>query len=221
MRPEIEISGFVLAGGRSTRLGLDKVLLPWNDRKGGTGGSLIEHAAGRLREVCGTVRVCATRSDLTSFEPLIPDAEAGAGPLGGIVAALEASETDWNLFLAVDLPFVPAEFLRALAERARAGGSLAVIPVENGQLQPACSAYHRSLAPGMREALTAGNHKLMIAIRSSAGGNESAIDVWDVDEIKMPGVDGAASGWFLNINTMDDWERAQRMLERSQSGSSQ
>ena len=124
--PRRQMSGFVLAGGRSSRLGQDKVLLPWNGR------TLLRHAIERLHQVCGIVQVCADRTDLRddlrlddlrtsgllSQDAQIRDAVSGAGPLGGIVAALEQSPSEWNLFLAVDLPLLPVPLLRALAEYA-------------------------------------------------------------------------------------------------------
>ena len=116
-----EISGFVLAGGRSSRLGRDKATLPWppNAFAEGNRQTLLQHSVARLQTVCSTVSVCANRDDLPFAGTVIPDALPGSGPLGGIVAALEHTTTDWNLMLAVDLPFLPVEVLQALVGRAR------------------------------------------------------------------------------------------------------
>ena len=105
-----EISGFVLAGGRSSRLGRDKALLPWppNATAEGNSQTLLQHSIARLQRVCATVSICANRDDLPFAGTILPDALPGSGPLGGIVAALETSTTDWNLVLAVDLPFLPS-----------------------------------------------------------------------------------------------------------------
>lgn len=165
-----QISGFVLAGGRSSRLGQDKVLLPWH------GQTLLHHAIGRLQQVCGTVWVCADRKDLqeqlgpSNF--LIQDAIPDAGPLAGIVAALEKSQTAWNFFLAVDLPLVPVELFVALAAHAESSetahsGTLCILPQVEGLPQPLCGLYHRSLAPGLRCALEEGKYKIMLAVREA------------------------------------------------------
>ena len=116
-----EISGFVLAGGRSSRLGRDKATLPWppNAFAEGNRQTLLQHSVARLQTVCSTVSVCANRDDLPFAGTVIPDALPGSGPLGGIVAALEHTTTDWNLMLAVDLPFLPVEVLQALVGCAR------------------------------------------------------------------------------------------------------
>src|SRR6185437_16163172 len=101
-----DISGFILAGGKSSRFGQDKVFLPWNR------GTLLDHATDRLSQVCAAVQICSSRelrSQATDNKtlPAIPDALPNAGPLAGIVSALENSPTEWNFFLAVDLPLVP------------------------------------------------------------------------------------------------------------------
>lgn len=116
-----EISGFVLAGGRSSRLGRDKALLPWppNATAEGNSQTLLQHTIVRLQRVCATVSICASRSDFSFMGTILPDALPGSGPLGGIVAALESSTTDWNLMLAVDLPFLPVEVLQALVTFSR------------------------------------------------------------------------------------------------------
>lgn len=167
------ISGFVLAGGRSSRLGQDKVLLPWR------GQTLLEHALKLLDPICASVRVCGDRSDIQHLfahsengpsRLVISDAVKGAGPLSGIVSALEQSRTAWNFFLAVDLPLVPPALLERLALRTphiRPNGVLCILPSLDGLLQPLCGLYHSSLAPGLRRALQEGKYKITLALALS------------------------------------------------------
>src|SRR5450631_3928259 len=105
VRRELSTEGFVLAGGRSRRMGRDKALLEW------CGIPLIERAVRSLRSVTSTVRIVGDREDLARFAPVVADTFPASGPLGGIHAALAASSRDWNLFLPVDLPLLPAGFL--------------------------------------------------------------------------------------------------------------
>ena len=215
-----EISGFVLAGGRSSRLGQDKVLLPWHGQKGQSDQTLLDHAVSRLRGVCGKVKVCAERDDLPLYNPLIRDAFHGAGPLGGIVAALEQSQTEWNLFLAVDLPLVPVGLLQALAARLPTDATC-VLPQVEGLPQPLCGLYHRTLAPGLRLALQEGKYKIMLAVREAIGRLEpppTQLDLLNVPE--LAGMENIVSvqqsrDWFLNINTHADWERAKMLASSS------
>ncbi len=244
--PRHDISGFVLAGGRSSRLGEDKVLLPWN------GQTLLEHAVGRLQQVCGMVRVCGDRNDLRqhpgSFvsgtpgsDQWIHDAIPGAGPLGGIVAALEKTRMEWNFFLAVDLPLVPVALLRAIAARgetshATDAGKLCIIPRAEGIPQPLCGMYHRSLAAGLRRALMEGKYKIMLAMRNALAEMESQppwgtqpglapqgqlfgtaasrVGFFDAEDFVATAAKESrlsAGEYFVNINTPEDWRRAREL----------
>lgn len=235
-----EISGFVLAGGRSSRLGRDKALLPWppNAFAKGNRQTLLGHAIARLQCVCRTVSICANRNDFAFAEAVIPDALPGSGPLGGIVAALEHSSAEWNLMLAVDLPFLPVEILQALADYASPQpetqvamevSSLplaCVLPQLDGLPQPLCGLYHRALALGLRAALEAGKFKVMAALREACdiavpspdlhtAGPRFRIEMWDAEAFAatLPPAP-KPSEWFLNINTPEDWLRAQQIRPR-------
>ena len=193
------ISGFVLAGGRSSRLHQDKVLLPWN------GGTLLDHAIQRLQQVSDPVRVCADRQDLP--QPAIPDALPNAGPLAGIVAGLEESETEWNLFLAVDLPLLPVQVLQMLALHANdSETAVCVLPQVDGRPQPLCGLYHRALLQGLRNALNVGKYKVMLALEDSI----HALPL-SAAHLKSLNAEQFQSDWFLNINTPNDLQRAREL----------
>ncbi len=107
------MGGFVLAGGRSTRMGRDKALLELE------GETLVARGLRTLGEVCAEVAIAGGAEELRRFGRVIPDGLPGCGPLGGIVAALEQTLFEWNLFLAVDVPFVPRAVWARLIEAAR------------------------------------------------------------------------------------------------------
>ena len=234
-----EISGFVLAGGRSSRLGRDKALLAWSPEALGEGNSqtLLQYSIARLQCICRTVSVCANRSDLPFAGVILPDARPESGPLGGIVAALEYSSTDWNLMLAVDLPFLPVEVLQSLVAcaytRVKSRGApspspsqmvACVLPQFDGLPQPLCGLYHRALAPGLRRALESGKLKVMAALQEAceiaqpsrrSDGAGLRIEMWNVAAFAAtrPAAPNARE-WFLNINTPEDWERARQSRSR-------
>src|SRR5262249_53875836 len=101
--PQVDLSGFVLAGGKSTRMGQDKALLTWGSH------TLLEHMVELLQTVASPVQVVGR-------DPL-PDRLPGLGPLSGIATGLEVSFTDANIFVAVDLPFLTKDFLNFLRKR--------------------------------------------------------------------------------------------------------
>lgn len=146
--------GFVLAGGKSTRMGLDKALLPWRT------GTLLEHALHRLRAVCAEVFVLCGEPgrypDLAELQ--LQDAWPGAGPLGGLLAGLEKLGERPGLFLAVDVPLVPEALLALLCERLP--GWDAVVPVLADGPQPLVAAYAGRCAAAVRRRLALGERRM-------------------------------------------------------------
>jgi molybdopterin-guanine dinucleotide biosynthesis protein A len=183
------------------RLGRDKTQLPWGE------GTLLDHAVARLAQVCPQVWVCVRRSSAGRKLPAgasgcIPDAAGDAGPLAGIVAALEHTTTDWNLLFAVDMPFVPVTILSALAARAGSSSHDCVLAVGDSRPQPLCGLYHRRLASGLRQSLEQGTLKVMTALQQAGGAPDSFHP-----QTGSP----SAARWWRNINTAADWQEAQRL----------
>lgn len=197
---------FVLAGGRSTRMGQDKALLQV------AGVSLLEHALDKLRALgaFATPRIVGARPDLSSYAPVVPDLHPGCGPLSGIEAALAATTQPLNLFLPVDLPLLPAGLLGWMLRRAEITGALATVPRVNGRPQPLCAVYHRDLLAGMTASLAAGNYKVMLLVMAAAQSRAGEIDVFDVELLAStyPEMHRFSSlplyRWFYNCNTPED-----------------
>src|SRR6186713_2923198 len=106
--------GYVLAGGRSRRMGTDKARLPW---RGMTLGAWV---AGEVTAVTGNVTITgASWRGYRSIADLVP----GFGPVSGIAAALADTRFDWNLIVACDMPHAGREWLRRLLDSA-AGDAL-------------------------------------------------------------------------------------------------
>jgi molybdopterin-guanine dinucleotide biosynthesis protein A len=148
------VVGFVVAGGRSTRMGRDKALLPWAQ------GTLLDHAVARLRGACADVHILSGPSPRYQDRglPVHTDAVVDAGPLGGLLTALEAADGRPVLLLGVDLPFVPEALLRALAAAAPAWD--VVSPVLASRPEPLCASYGAAAAVPVRDRLEAGDYKM-------------------------------------------------------------
>ena len=148
------MTGIVLAGGRSRRMGMAKALLRLD------GETFLQRAVSLLSEICGQVIISAgpdLRLPAPAGYKIIVDQEPGLGPLGGLVSSLEASNDDWHLALACDLPLARPELLRLLAENATAGPRVdAVLPRAGGRLQPLLAVYSRTCLEPAREALARG-----------------------------------------------------------------
>ena len=206
------VDSFVLAGGRSSRMGSDKALLEIG------GQPLIALALERLRASGTTPRICGSRSDLARFAPALPDRFPNAGPLAGLEAALAASVSELSLFLPVDLPALPAAFLRWLLARAQTSQALATVPYFAGRAQPLCAVYSRHLLPGIRQSLRAGQFKVLAAIQLAAASLGQRIDAFQVESVASalpPGVWPAFPPpyqWFRNVNSHFDFEILLREL---------
>ena len=157
------VEGFVLAGGRSSRMGQDKALLQVGGR------SLVDLALDKLRSIgVAAPRIAGARTDLSSHAAVVPDLHPGCGPLSGIEAALAASNQPLNLFLPVDMPLLPARFLHWMLLRAEITGALVTVPRFNGRPQPLCAVYHRDLLRPITASLLAGNYKVMPVVSAAA-----------------------------------------------------
>jgi len=199
------VNGFVLAGGKSSRMGSDKALLELD------GHPLIDIALGKVRALGMQPQICGSRPDLTKYAPAIPDNFPDRGPLGGIEAALTVSESEGNLFVPTDLPLLPVEFLAWIASRAEATGAVATIPIFGGRYQPLCGAYSRRLLAGLRFSLASGDFKVMTAITTAAAALQEPIDAFCVESVAaalMPRswpAELPMQEWFRNLNSPEDY----------------
>ena len=201
------MNAFILAGGQSTRMGRDKALVEFHGRP------LIEHALEKLRRLGFSASIAGNRPDLVRYAAVIPDNQPASGPLAGIEASLAVSGDDLNLFLPVDLPLLPVEFLRWMVSRAVEISPLATIPRLEGRPQPLCAVYHRALLPSARALLAANNPKVMRAVENSASETRLGLDLFDVETVAAvlsPSAGWLSSPpvhrWFQNVNTPAELE---------------
>jgi molybdopterin-guanine dinucleotide biosynthesis protein A len=215
---QFSAEGFVLAGGRSTRMGQDKALLS------PAGRSLLDLALDKLRRLplAGAPRIAAARSDLSAHAAVIADLHPGCGPLSGIEAALAASTQPLNVFLPVDIPLLPPQFLLWMLERAAITGALVTVPRFNGRPQPLCAVYHRDLLGHIAASLGAGEHKVMPAVTAAAGPPAHHIDIFDVELVASAHAQMRAFSplplywWFHNCNTPEDMAGVRNALVLTQ-----
>jgi molybdenum cofactor guanylyltransferase len=149
-----DLTGFVLAGGKSTRMGSDKAFLQLDGR------TLLTRALEVVRSVCEDVHIVGSAKKFSQFAPTVDDIFPNQGPLAGIHAALKSSGAELNLVLAVDMPFMNAAFTRYLIAQAREGAAVATVPHCTGGWQPLCAVYRGDFADAAEEALRRGENKI-------------------------------------------------------------
>ena len=199
---------FLLAGGRSRRMGRDKAQLEL------AGQPLVAHMLDKLTGLGLEATICGNRLDLRHLAPILPDPHlpgggTSAGPLAGILAALEASDSPLNFFLAVDMPGMPIGFLRWMIDRAERTEARLTVPFVAGRAQSLCAIYHRDLAHGVRRSIESGEYRVLPALRDAAQQTHS-IDAFDVESIVAAGAIhplpfGLPHQWFRNLNTPQDF----------------
>lgn len=204
--------GFVLAGGRSSRMGRDKSLITFN------GEPLIARAIAILRAAGLEPRIAGARADLPSFAPTIADDPAfpGLGPLSGICPALQATSVRFAVFLPVDLPLLPPALLRYLVHHAHVTGSAVTLVSLCGFVETFPVVIDRAAAPTLNESLRSESRKCLTAFRDAAGALSAPMSILPVELLLQAGQvsDPHAlppQAWFLSINTPEDLSRAQSL----------
>jgi len=191
------VSGFVLAGGASRRMGRDKAKLVL------AGKTMLERQVRLLRAVCRSVAVVGPPEVYPGLEiPTFPDEVPGRGPLGGIYSALHRTRTEYNLFLGCDLPFMQERFLRWLAGKALQHHADATVP-KTREGQPLCAVYRRQALAGIRYRLASGRNE----VRSFFPRVHRRVIPWR--EIAR---EGFSPRIFANMNTPEDYELARRIM---------
>lgn len=182
-----KVAGFVLAGGESRRMGTDKALLNV------AGEPLLERVARAVEDAAGCVTIIGPPERYAHLgRRVIPDEKPGLGPLGGIVTALGATDAEYSIITACDLPEISTEFLaRLLAFARETPPGDCWVPRGPSGLEPLCAVWHAGALSRLRCALAAGTRKMKEVI---AGLETHTFPVPD-------------SAVFRNINTPQDWAR--------------
>lgn len=143
-------TGVVLAGGRSQRFGgSTRPDCPW-------GRTLLQRAVDTLAPMTSTCLVIGGAP--VTGATVVPDRYPGAGPLGGLLTALDAIDSSHALILAADLPFISGSLLRDV-QRAGADAAAAVVQHPDGRLA-LCLSVRRDCAPAVHEMWSRGARRM-------------------------------------------------------------
>ncbi len=198
MQPLPQIETFILAGGRSTRMGQNKALLPL------AGQPLVQHMIDLAWSIPTIVQLVGDPQSLLAYAAVSEDHFPGQGPLAGIHAALVASVAEQVLILAVDMPFLTPDFLRFLIAQAQAQSqtseALVTVPRLADGWQPLCAVYHKEFLPYAERALQQGRNRIDSLY--------SEVSVQTISEETLHN-HGFGSSLFRNLNTPEDWQAAQ------------
>lgn len=197
MSTESDVTAFILAGGKSTRMGADKAFVTLEGR------TLLARALAVARTVTPDVRIVGDPAKFEPFAPVVEDIFRDCGPLAGIHAALRASQTELNLILAVDVPFVSPALLQYLLKRALNNASAAVTVAQaSGRWQPLCAVYRREFAEAAETALQIGRYKIDALFEATR--------MQTITEEELEGA-GFPPKMFRNLNTPEELSQASEL----------
>jgi molybdopterin-guanine dinucleotide biosynthesis protein A len=192
------IHGFILAGGKSSRMGEDKARMKVE------GKPLVVRAAEVLRPFVHQVTVLGSPERYADFGlPVVADQWQDQGPLAAICTGLLHSSAEWNIFLACDLPLLSSKFVQLLVMRIGASPSDAVVPRTTDGWQPLCAAYHARCLPVFMRGLEE-NRRSIVGLF-----DQLRVEAITADELASAGL---SAHELANINTPEDWARMAEKL---------
>lgn len=192
------LSAAILVGGKSSRMGSNKALKKLN------GQTMVEWVLEGVQKYVKEPLLITNEKqeylflNLPIYEDIIP----GLGPLGGIYTALKNINSSHCLILACDLPFISGRLIERIIQES-ISYDLTVVDGGNGY-EPLCAVYSKALIPAIEQ-----------QIKSKRYGLHQLIDKVDAHIIKFNYLNNeGAMNSFHNINTPNDFSRAQQLLNK-------
>jgi molybdopterin-guanine dinucleotide biosynthesis protein A len=179
----MKVAGFVLTGGRSSRMGRDKALLPVE------GQALCERIGDVVASVAAEVFLIGHPERYGHLKyRCVADVHPHLGPVSGLETALSLARAELHLVVSCDAFNVKAEWLRALVAEAAGGARCVVAEDAAGNVQPLCAVYRSECRAAVSRALAEGRLKMMDLLRELGA-----------RRVKLDGV-------VLNINTPEEYD---------------
>lgn len=196
----LPVTGLVLCGGRSRRMGRSKAFLPYE------GTTVVGHIISVLKDLFSELFVVANEPQ--QFEDLgvdvVKDILPYRGPLGGILSGLMTSANHYAFVVACDMPLIDRRLVRDLVSK-RHDNDVVVLSHDAG-IEPLFGVYSKNCIRPLEESLFAGN----LSVQDFLTGLKAEIYEW-----KSESKDPETLPPFFNINTPQDYSR---IITRSSAG---
>jgi molybdopterin-guanine dinucleotide biosynthesis protein A len=182
----MNITGVILAGGKSSRMGKDKGLIEINQVP------MVCFAIDALSKVTPLIYISANNPDYEQFSlPLIPDLIPGIGPIGGLQATLSQIKTSHILALSADMPLITPRILQILSDHCKPD-SEAIVARHKDKTEPLCAVYSVSILTRVNKQIEKTDYSL-----------HNLIELLATEFIDFPTEAGIDP--FVNINTPDQY----------------
>ncbi len=185
----LDIPCVIFAGGKSSRMGEDKALLPFAGFN-----TLTEFQYSRLTNIFKNVYIsCKESSKFTFKANFIEDAKTIGifAPTSGFIAAFEYIHTDKIFVISVDSPFIDKDIIQTLINSDKKSADATIALTQEG-IQPLCGIYHRSLYKEFLKMQKENNHKLGFLLKNAHTNYACFTD----------------TRAFLNLNHPHDYQKA-------------
>lgn len=190
----MRISGIILAGGKSTRMGQDKTLITFNHE------TLVERTVKELKKVTDEIIIASNDTHKYNLPGIIevPDIYPGMGPLGGLHAGLIKAKNEYAFVVSCDLPLFSAQLASLLLERR--WGYDVVVPGTEGSFEPLCAVYSKNCIGVIEKNILSGV-KGVFQLYSQV----EALKILKVNKSELSNIPEAEK-IFFNLNTPEDYQ---------------
>jgi molybdopterin-guanine dinucleotide biosynthesis protein A len=184
-------SAVIFAGGKSSRMGQDKALLPF-----GSHSSMAALQYQKLQKLFRRVYLSSKEEKFGFDAPLLKDLYPQSSPMVALASVLEQTEAEALFVLSVDMPLITASEIRTLCETYESATPKPDILIAQSPkgIEPLCGIYHRSILPQVKALLAEDQHRMRALM----------------DHVSTQTVIFSDSSSFANINTPEEYQAAIR-----------
>ena len=192
-----KISGILLAGGKSSRMGTNKAFLSFKNN------NLYEYPLQILEAFCSEILISAPLNTFSDIKYRhIPDLFPGIGPIGGIYSCLQNISHTHALVISCDIPLITESFIKFLLQQP---ADYDMIIGENpaGNFEPLAGIYSVSLIPKIKDNIKEKKNKITHLLQQNINAN--------IISLKKEGFNPDI---FMNINTKEDLQKAEQLYDK-------
>jgi molybdopterin-guanine dinucleotide biosynthesis protein A len=190
----MKVTGIILAGGKSQRMGQNKALLQWNNKY------LIEYSIEALQNCCDEILISSNDTGI-NFQGLsiVRDEISGIGPLGGIYSCLRLAKNEKTFVLSCDIPLITGHLVLDILDKITF--QLVGIPfINDTYYEPLCAFYHKKSIPFIKNMIDNKNFKVIDLMKYVS---------YQLVPFLVKEGDSNYPNLFMNINSMEEFDHFQ------------